>query len=237
MVPRTAARRSRQNVSGVVITASEPVAVFTGATIVNIPDEPIVANPPAGCKTTSQSCVSNGDCCSGLCGYDVRFQTHQCVNSFQAGDHIEQQLFPVESWGTSYVAAPFFNRGSNDFVMYRLVAATDGTTVTLDPPVDGVSSFTLNRGQYRQIVSADAFELTASNPVMLAQFMIGGQNSAAGDGDPSRPADGRVESWIHIEIDRETGRIGPDDLDMLTLTDDVSEAVELMASAREEHPK
>ncbi|WP_241153860.1 TIGR00730 family Rossman fold protein [Nocardioides pantholopis] len=34
-----------------------------------------------------------------------------------------------------------------------------------------------------------------------------------------------------------TGTIGPDDLDMLTLTDDVAEAVELMVAARAEHPK
>lgn len=174
-----------RDVSGVVITASEPVAVFTGATIVNIPDEPIETSPPAGCTAVSQSCVLNTDCCSGLCGYNVQTRTYGCVEGFQAGDHIEQQLFPVESWGTSYVAAPFNNRGSNDFVMYRLVAATDATSVTLDPPVDGVSSFTLNRGEYRQIVSPDAFELTATNPVMLAQFMIGGQSSASGDGDPA----------------------------------------------------
>lgn len=174
-----------RDVSGVAITANKPVAVFTGASIVNIPDEPVLENPPQGCAGENASCVSNADCCSGVCGYDLMAGTERCFDSLMAGDHVEQQLFPVESWGTTYIATAFQSRTSNDFSIYRVVAATDGTTVTLDPPVNGESSFTLNRGEMRQLHAAQAFELTASEPVMLAQFMIGGQISFTGDGDPA----------------------------------------------------
>ena len=44
--------------------------------------------------------------------------------------------------------------------------------VTLDPPVNGESTFMLNRGQVHQIYGPSSFELTATNPVMLAQFMV-----------------------------------------------------------------
>jgi hypothetical protein len=174
-----------RDVSGVRITANKPVAVYTGATIINIPDEPIVSNPPSGCIQTDASCTNNDECCSGICGYDPSMGTHHCMDSLAAGDHVEQQLFPVESWGTSYVASPFPSRGTNDFTMYRVVAANDGTTVTLDPPVNGVANFTLNAGEVRQLYGPDAFELTATQPVMLAQFMIGGSTADVGNGDPA----------------------------------------------------
>lgn len=174
-----------RDVSGVIVTSNKPVAVYTGATIINIPDEPIRANPPAGCIQTSASCVVNDDCCSGICAYDPQARTYGCADGLSAGDHVEQQLFPVDTWGTSYVATPYVSRGTNDFTIYRVVAAQDGTMVTLDPPVNGVSSFTLNRGQMRQLYGSTPFELSATQPVMLAQFMIGGSTSASGDGDPA----------------------------------------------------
>ena len=174
-----------RDVTGVTVVSNKPVAVYTGGTIVNVPDEPIRVNPPAGCIQTDASCTMNDDCCSGICGYDPMSATHECMDGLAAGDHVEQQLFPVDTWGTSYIAAPYVSRGVNDFTLYRVVAAVDGTTVTLDPAVNGESSFTLNRGQMRQMYSDTAFELTADEPVTVAQFMIGGSTSDLGDGDPA----------------------------------------------------
>ncbi len=174
-----------RDVTGVRVVSDKPVAVYTGATIVNIPDEPVRANPPGGCKAANASCAVNDECCSGICGYNPQNGSNQCMNGLAAGDHVEQQLFPVETWGTSYVAAPYVSRSTNDFTVYRVVAATAATTVTLDPPVNGVSTFMLNRGQMRQIYSKTAFELTADQAVMVAQFMIGGATSQSGNGDPA----------------------------------------------------
>lgn len=174
-----------RDVSGVIVTANKPVAVYTGATIINIPDEPIRVNPPAGCTATDGACTLNDECCTGICGYSPQTGSWRCAEGLPAGDHVEQQLFPVEAWGTTYVATPYWSRGQNDFTIYRVVGATDGTMVTLDPPVNGEASFTLNRGEVRQIYGRDSFQLTATQPVMLAQFMIGGSSDSSGDGDPA----------------------------------------------------
>lgn len=183
--------------SGVVINADKPVAVFTGATIVNIPDDRIRENPPNGCTGSFDppfpfiqpsgqfACTSNSECCSGTCAFFPGTNSYECRDGLQAGDHIEQQLFPVDSWGTSYVATPFYSRGTDDFSIYRVVAANDGTNITLDPPVNGVTMLTLNRGEWEQFYGPDAFELTADQPVMVGQFMVGGQVSSSEDGDPA----------------------------------------------------
>lgn len=174
-----------RDVSGAVITANKPVAVYTGGTLVNIPDEPLAGASSPGCASIGDGCTLNGDCCSGMCGYSRMISGFECKDSFAAGDHVEQQLFPVESWGSSYVVTPFTSRGPNDFTIYRVVSATDSTVVNLDPPVDGVSSFTLDRGEVHQLMSTEPFEVDASEDVMVAQFMIGGDSSSSGDGDPA----------------------------------------------------
>jgi hypothetical protein len=172
------------DVSGTVITANKPVAVYTGATIVNIPDEPVSSNS-SSCAAVDSACTYNSDCCTGICGYDLNTSSWACADSLMAGDHVEQQLFPTDSWGTSYVATPFYNRGVNDFSIYKVTAANNNTTIMIDPPIDGVSSLTLDRGEVHQFHTPDAFEMTASNSIMVAQFMIGGANSPSGNGDPA----------------------------------------------------
>ncbi len=177
------------DVSGTVITSNQPVAVFTGATIVDIPDHPVASNPPAGCAAKGATCTHNADCCTGICGYDNQSSSSSgnatCLDTLMAGDHLEQQLFPTDTWGTSYVATPFYKRGVNDFVIYKVTAAHDNTTITLDPPVDGNSTLTLNRGEVKMLYTPDAFEMDASNAIMVAQFMIGGSISTSGNGDPA----------------------------------------------------
>src|SRR5690554_217732 len=176
---------SGTDVSGTIITSNNPVAVFVGATIVNIPDAPVASNPAPGCASTGSACTLNAGCCSGICGYDLDTRNHKCMDSLSAGDHVEQQLFPTDTWGTSYIATPFFKRGVNDFSIYRVTAVRDNTVISIDPPVNGLASITLGRGQVHQFHSPDAFELNATDSIMVAQFMIGGQTSQSGNGDPA----------------------------------------------------
>ncbi|AWV90064.1 hypothetical protein DN745_12255 [Bradymonas sediminis] len=173
------------DLSGTVVTSNQPVAVFVGATLVNIPDAPVASSPATGCVSSGVSCSLNAECCSGICGNDLESGSLKCMDSLKAGDHIEQQLFPTESWGTSYVATPFYSRGVNDFAVYKVTAARNNTVIAIDPPVNGLSSITLNRGQVRQLHAPHAFELEASDAIMVAQFMIGGQTSTLEMGDPA----------------------------------------------------
>lgn len=148
----------QRDMSGIIVTSTQPVAVYTGAAIVNIPDGP--------------------------------------DDGLQAGDHIENQMFPVQFWGTRYVGSPFKSRTSGDFMIFRVAAAQDGTEITLDPAINGLSTFTLNRGQWREFRTPSAFVLTATKPVQLGQYMIGGEiDSVNEDGDPAFALPAAVEHY------------------------------------------
>lgn len=175
---------TNNDVSGVRVTADKPIAVYSGAPLVNVPHGPIRTNPPAGCRSTGNSCTLNDQCCSGACGYEA-FGAQVCMNNVPAGDHLENQMFPTESWGSSYLAAPFYNRGPNDFSVFRVTASEANTTVTITPPINGVSSMTLAAGEVQQLYTKDAFMMSADKPIMIAQFMVGGSIASSGDGDPA----------------------------------------------------
>jgi hypothetical protein len=155
----TGASVSQRDVSGIVVEATQPVAVYTGATLVNIPDGP--------------------------------------DDKLLAGDHIEQQMFPVNTWGRSYIGAPFHWRAANDFAVYRVVAARNDTTVTFDPPVaGGIATRTLQRGEYFEYRGSEAVLVTADKPIQLGQYMVGGEiEPTRGDGDPAFVLPPAVEQY------------------------------------------
>jgi hypothetical protein len=104
-------------------------------------------------------------------------------------DHLEQQMFPVDLWGTSYMAARSYPRGlEQDY--WRILASVDDTHVTLDPAVAAVP--VLNAGQWFEFGADGDFSLVADKPVLLGQFLAaqdapnpGRQPGDAGIGDPS----------------------------------------------------
>lgn len=87
-------------------------------------------------------------------------------------DHLEEQNLPLSAWGRTYAAAKFRPRGSEPD-LYRLVAASDGTTVTTTPPQPGVASTTLRSGQVLEFLSTDSFVIEANAAISVAQFMVG----------------------------------------------------------------
>jgi len=88
-------------------------------------------------------------------------------------DHIEQQLFPVDTWGRDYVLGKFISRGTENDV-YRIMASVDGTVIRVSPnPGGGVDGMTLNRGQFIQFESDRDMIVGATQPVSVAQFMVG----------------------------------------------------------------
>ena len=53
------------------------------------------------------------------------------VGDQQCADHLEQQLFPVSTWGKNYVASKSKTRGiERDY--WRFVASENGTSITLN---------------------------------------------------------------------------------------------------------
>ncbi len=101
------------------------------------------------------------------------FGGHDCAFSetseFCCCDHVEQQLFPVKTWGKEYVAAKSFSRHS-EVDRWRVLASVDGTEVSFHP--ESVSPpVLLGRGQFFEVATAADFTISATEPVMVSQML------------------------------------------------------------------
>jgi Ca2+-binding RTX toxin-like protein len=106
---------------------------------------------------------------------------NQCANipdtSTFACDHIVEQMPPVTAWGASFLTVPLATRLNGD--TFRMVAAQDGTAVR----INGSLVATLNRGQVWQQIIDGQSEITASKPLLVAQY----SNGTSFDGVTSDP--------------------------------------------------
>jgi hypothetical protein len=100
----------------------------------------------------------------------------QVPNGTASCDHMEEQLFPVNSWGNHYIGVTTKDRadplgfGSTFPDYWRIIAALDGTQVTTNPAQTG-TPVTLNQGQFIEFESGTPFEVLASGPVLMGQFI------------------------------------------------------------------
>jgi len=103
------------------------------------------------------------------------FSGHECANVPLGAnwcDHLEQQLFPVDSWGKEYVLGKFAPRGDERDV-FRVIAAEDETTLQTTPSGTAIDGVTLDAGEVRQFQRGAGWTLSADKPVAVAQFMVG----------------------------------------------------------------
>ena len=144
--------------SGSTVIADKPVVVFTGTELSGAPNMTKDIPQPAG---------GGGTCCL---------------------DHLEEQLFPVESYGKKFAVPHSAVRSVGGYVepdVIRImgVAATATVTTNLAPPND---SFTLAPGEVKETWAQKDFVLEASEPVAVAQILVS-QEQVDGPytGDPS----------------------------------------------------
>jgi hypothetical protein len=145
--------------SGSTVIADQPVVVFTGTELSGAPDmTKDIPTPPGG---------AGGTCCL---------------------DHLEEQLFPVESYGKNFAIPHSAVRSTSSYVepdVIRImgVAAMATVKTNLAPPND---SFTLNPGEVKETWAQKDFVLEASEPVAVAQILVS-QEQVDGPytGDPS----------------------------------------------------
>jgi hypothetical protein len=99
------------------------------------------------------------------------------------GDHFEAQLIPTAAWGTAYECEKYTKRSPIDVDHWRIVAGVNGTTVTLsDPSIATVP--TLSAGQVFEFDTAENFDLTASEPVLVAHYLEAWGNLVGSQYDP-----------------------------------------------------
>jgi hypothetical protein len=113
-------------------------------------------------------------------------------------DHLEEQIFPIDTWGMHYVAARSPPRAAEPMV-WRVVAAKDGTDLEFDPPVSiGASYDDLAAGKMIQFTSDGDFELVSTQPVLVGGYMYGCKSTMLADcpGDPSMVLAVPVEQWL-----------------------------------------
>jgi hypothetical protein len=130
----------------------------------------------------------------------VAFGGHECANvpsqNINFCDHIEQQLFPVGSWGAQYVLSSFSPRANGDQQVFRILASEDQTVVTTTPPQPNADNITLNRGEFVEFQSGGDFEASATKPILVGQYMTGSRNPGANSiGDPAFTLAAPIEQW------------------------------------------
>ncbi len=172
------------DLTGSVVLANHPVAVFGGSEASNAPNtnhccpdgdcgEPWEQRW-LGCKDAGADCVcewpKHPPEDSGLLPQDVPCRhNYDCIKyNTCCADHLEMQMVPVTTWGREYVATRSYPRkGEAD--VWRVLAAEDSTTLTTYPSQFNVP--VLNRGEYVDFESSQDFEIHAKKPVLVGQFL------------------------------------------------------------------
>ncbi len=180
--------RIGDDMTGTLVLADRPVAVFGGAEAANAPntnhcvvnpacDGGDACDPPKVCEWDGETpCTSARDCSAFI----------TCC-----ADHLEQQMFPVKTWGRRYLATRSMARG-NESDNWRIIASEDGTRVSTLPPQLVIPIPVLDQGEWFDFESQQDFEIHANKPVMVGQFLQaehapgpGRQVGDAGTGDPA----------------------------------------------------
>lgn len=126
---------------------------------------------------------------------------HDCVmvpyGKF-ACDHVEETLFPLNSWGDTVLVTPPQSvigakvaSGGADQHLVRIISGMDGNVITFDPP--NLPALNLDLGAWADLpLTKDSLQVTGTGPILVAQIMAGGDvvdpqdsGSPNSKGDPS----------------------------------------------------
>ncbi len=94
------------------------------------------------------------------------------------GDHLVEQVPPVNAWGKRFATVPIATRTKGDF--FRFIAAADDTVIYLD----GNLAHTLDAGQYVERILKTRTEIIATKPIMVAQYATSVRFDPSSDSDP-----------------------------------------------------
>jgi hypothetical protein len=99
------------------------------------------------------------------------FGGHQCANIPDENtffcDHLVEQLPPISTWGTQFIATPLANRTMGD--TFKIIASNDNTQITINSD----SPITLNSGELYETILTEAALITSNNPILVGQYSNG----------------------------------------------------------------
>lgn len=141
------------------------------------------------------------------------FSGHECAAvpiERPACDHLEEQLFPMQTWGRVYSVSPVKYFNDLEPSVIRVMAQRDGVTLSFDgiaaPPS---CARTLMRGQFCEFASGEGFTVTGSAPISVAQYLRGLGDSmecqCAGNTCPDSPRCNGDPSLV-LEVPRDQYR-------------------------------
>ncbi|MBW2276139.1 MAG: IgGFc-binding protein [Deltaproteobacteria bacterium] len=112
-----------------------------------------------------------------------------------ACDHLEQQMFPLETWGQRYLCGRNVPQDLDDDTVWRVVSGSDANEINFEPS-EVYPNIVLNKGEYVEFLTKENFEVTGDGRLAVAQFMVG-QNytSSAQFGDPAMALGVPVEQY------------------------------------------
>lgn len=195
------------DLTGSKVEASKKVVVFGGSEAANVPN--------------TNHCVDIDEITGeGVCEADREVpcnDNYDCNNARLntcCADHLEQQLYPIDTWGRRYIASKSYDRGlENDW--WRLLAAEDNTKIETFPPQAEIP--VLNAGEWFEFPSRAHFEIVSDKPIMVGQFLAAEQAPGpnlrdshepgdAGTGDPafilSVPVEQYREDFVFLAPDK-----------------------------------
>jgi gliding motility-associated-like protein len=121
--------------------------------------------------TKVSSSAGSGGTCKPIAVFSATtWSAFDCTGS-TGGDNLFQQLFPTQSWGKTFVTAPFYNRTDDIFRIYVQNSSTtvdvleNGTKITL-----GTGAFNSN-GKFYTYRTNRPIVVTASDPISVVQYI------------------------------------------------------------------
>ncbi len=132
-------------------------------------------------------------------GHEAALSSTTCC-----ADHLEHQLYPVATWGTTYVATKSRARQAEaDY--WRVIAAQDRTTVTFSPAI--APPRTLDAGQWFELKTHRDFVVSADRPISVAQTFASSGEVVIPSPFASCTADGRCATGYTCDVfDPDTGQ-------------------------------
>jgi len=113
-------------------------------------------------------------------------------------DHLEEMLFPSQTWGKEFAIARSKLR-TNEPDVLRIMAQMPNTNVTFTPAPSAGTCPTMGPGQFCEVKTLDHMEISSDQPILVGHFIEAAtwysNNGKIGTGDPSMSIGVPVEQF------------------------------------------